>query len=89
MQKPVQEKKDILSWVCYNVRDYVSADQFIVTVPGWLPSGFGRVGANACYHGRTIFQDAGSGVIWVENQVSMGAGETIIAKVRFEEWLWE
>ena len=25
----------------------------------------------------------------MENQVSLGAGETILSKVKFEEWLWE
>ena len=31
---PVAEKKDILSWNRYEVGDFVSADQFVVTVPG-------------------------------------------------------
>ena len=35
------------------------------------------------------FNDAVSGAIWVENQVSLGAGETIEAKLRFEQWLRE
>ncbi len=87
--KPVAEKKDILSWDWYEAGNYISADQFIVSVPGWLPSGYGREGANSCFHGGTIFRDAASGIIWVECQVSMGAGETILAKIKCEEWLCE
>ena len=87
--KPIPEKKDILSWDRYEVGDYVSADQFVVSIPGRLPSGYGREGANSRFHGGTIFRDAASGIIWVENQVSLGTGETILAKVKFEEWLWE
>ncbi len=30
-----------------------------------------------------------TGIIWVECQVSLGAGETVMSKVRFEEWLWK
>ena len=41
------------------------------------------------FHGGTIFRDAASKVIHVENQVSLGAGETVMSKLRFEEWLWE
>jgi transposase InsO family protein len=41
------------------------------------------------YHGGTIFRDAASKYIHVENQVSLGAGDTTVAKLKFEEWLWE
>jgi hypothetical protein len=41
------------------------------------------------FHGGTIFRDAASKYIHVQNQVSLGAGETVNAKLRFEEWLWE
>jgi len=27
-------------------------------------------------------------LIYVNNQVSLGASETIVGKTRFEEWLW-
>ena len=30
-----------------------------------------------------------SGLIWVENQVSLGDNESVLGKSRFEEWLWE
>ena len=28
-------------------------------------------------------------MIWVENQVSLGANETVMGKARFEQWLWD
>ena len=34
-----------------------------------------------------FFRDAASKVIFVENQVSLGAGDTVTSKLRFEEWL--
>mmetsp|Transcript_12663 Transcript_12663/g.26696 ORF Transcript_12663/g.26696 Transcript_12663/m.26696 type:complete len:115 (+) Transcript_12663:51-395(+) len=49
--KPVADKKDILSWDRYEVGDFVSADQFVVTIPGRLPTGYGREGGNARFHG--------------------------------------
>ena len=60
-----------------------------MTVPGCLPSGYGRENDNARFHGGTIFRDAGTGIIWIKNQISLGAGETVLSKIRFEEWLWE
>ena len=44
---------------------------------------------NNIFHGGTIYNDAASGIIWVENQVSLGANETIFGKAQFEKWLWE
>jgi hypothetical protein len=88
-QLPIPEKEGILSWDKYEPGDFVSSDQFVVKTPGRLLKGYGREGAEHRFHGGTIFNDAASGVIWVEPQVSLGAGETVMSKVRFEEWLWE
>ena len=63
-------------------------DQFVVKNPGRLPSGFGRERHNNRFHCGTIYNDAASGLIWVENQVSLGANKTIVGKARFEQWLW-
>ena len=71
------------------VGDFVSTDQFICKTPGRLPTGFGREGPNGSYQGGTIYNDAASGLIYVENQVSLGAGETIMGKERFEQWLYD
>ena len=35
------------------------------------------------------YNDEASGLIWVENQVSLGANETVMGKARFEQWLWD
>ena len=41
------------------------------------------------YQGGTIYNDAASGLIWVENHVSLGASETIMGKERFKQWLYD
>ncbi len=53
--KLVHKKKDILSWDRYDVGDYISADQFVVLIPGRLPTRYNREGAQSWYHGGTIF----------------------------------
>jgi hypothetical protein len=64
-------------------------DQFVSGTPGWLFSGYGCEAQHNWFHGGTIFNDAASEAIWVEHQVSLGAGETICAKEQFEKWLYE
>ena len=71
-----------------DVENFVSTDQFVCRTPGRLPSGYGREGTNRRFNGG-IYNDAASGLIWVENQVSLGASETIMGKVRFEQWLYD
>ena len=66
-----------------------SANQFIVKNPGCLPSGYGREGSQIHFHGRTVFGDAATGTIWIKNKVYLGVGETVMANIRFEEWIWE
>ena len=39
--------------------------------------------------GEVSYNDAASGLIWVENQVSLGANETVMGKSHFEQWLWD
>ncbi len=88
-QKAIKEKEGILAADQYMPGDFVSMDQFVVKTSGWLPTGFGREGPPNMYHGGTILNDAETGIIWVENQVSMDSGDTIMSKDCFEEWLWE
>jgi hypothetical protein len=71
------------------VGDFVSTDQFVCRTTGRLPTGYGREGSNSCYQGGTIYNNAASGLIWLENQVSLGASETILGKERFEQWLYD
>jgi hypothetical protein len=73
----------------YNVGDFVSTDQFICKMPGHLPTGYGRESQDHQLQGGTIFNDAASGLIWVENQVSLGANKTVMGKTRFEQWLYD
>ena len=85
----VKDKEGILTRDKYKPGDMVSVDQFVVKTPGRQLKGYGREGANGRYHGGTIYNDAASGAIHVENQVTLGAGDTILGKNRFEEWLRE
>ena len=64
-------------------------DQYVVKTPGRLLQGYGREADHNKFHGGTIFRDAASKIIHVENQVSLNAGETVNSKLRFEEWLYE
>ena len=84
-QEAIAEKEGILAANEYLPGDFVSMDQFVVKTPGRLPTGYGREGKLNRYHGGTIFNDASTGIIWVENQISLGAFETISSKSRFEE----
>jgi hypothetical protein len=54
-----------------------------------LPEGYGRESKELCLQGKTIYNDAALGLIWVENQVSLGANETVMGKAPFEQWLWD
>jgi len=61
----------------------------VVNTPGHLLSGFGCDDARDRFHDNTLLQDAVTGIIWVKYQVSLGAGEMIMTKIWFDEWLWE
>ena len=71
----------------YKVGDFVSTDQFICKTPGRLPAGYGRESQYRHFSGDTIFNDGASGLIWVKNQVSFDANETVINMGCFEQWL--
>ncbi len=89
--KKVQSNLDSEGAISCNrleVVDSVSTDQFVCRTPGRLPSGYGHEGCNGRFHSGTIYNNASSGLIWVENQVSLGASETIMGKEHFEQWLY-
>ena len=48
--------------------------------PELLSSDFVREVSNSCFRGGTVFNDAATGIIWVENQISLGSGETFVYK---------
>jgi hypothetical protein len=90
--KRVQPNQDAEGAITRNkleVGDFVSTDQFVCRTPGRLPNGYGREGAKGRFNGGTIYNDAASGLIWVENQVSLGANETVMGKERFEQWMYD
>ena len=80
----IPESEGALSHNRYEIGDFVSTDQFICRTPGRLPEGYGRESKDHRFQGGTIFNDAASGLIWVENQVSLGANETVMGKAQFE-----
>jgi hypothetical protein len=83
----IPKSEGALSHNRYKIVDFVSTDQFICRTPGQLPEGYGRESQDRCFQGGTIFNDAASGLFWVENQVSLDANETVMGKARFEQWL--
>ena len=84
----IKEKESILALDKYQAGDFVSMDQFVISTPCWLLTAYDQEGNQNHFYGGTIFSDAATRTIWVENQVSVGAGETNMAKTCFEEWLW-
>ena len=78
--KAVPEEVGALSCEKYETGDFVSLEKYVVKTPGWLPFGYGRESHVNMFHG---------GCIHVQNQILLGAGETINSKLAFEEWLWE
>jgi hypothetical protein len=83
--KPLAEKEGALSRDKLEVGDFVSTDQFICKTPGRLPTGYGRESSDRRFQGGTIYNDAASSLLWVENQVSLGSNETVMGKSRFEQ----
>ena len=86
--KPVPSKEGALSRDQYEPGDSIATDQFVVKTPGRLKTGYGRESLHNCYSGGTIFQDAASNLVRVQPQISLGAGETVLGKASFEEWIW-
>ena len=64
-------------------------NQYSVKNSGRFPTGYGREVDTIMYHGGTLFCDAASKYIYVRNQVSLGARETVASKRKFDEWLYE
>lgn len=87
--KAIEDTAGAISREKYETGDFVSMDQYVVRTPGRLSEGYGRETDANMYHGGTIFRDAASKYIHVENQVSLGAGETVQSKLKFEEWLYD
>jgi hypothetical protein len=54
-----------------------------------LSEGYGPEAKERHFQGGTLYNDAASGFIWVENQVCFGANEMVMGKAYFEQWLWD
>jgi len=87
--QPLEDHEGAITRDQYEVGDSVSTDQLICKTPKRLPTGYGRESQDRRFQGGTIYNDAASGLIWVENQVSLGANETVMGKARFKQWLWD
>jgi hypothetical protein len=87
--RPLNNREGAIKRDQYNVGDFVSTDQFICKTPRRLPTGYGRESQDCHFQGGTIFNDAASGLIWVENQVYLGANKTVMGKAHFEQWLYD
>ena len=68
--KPIPSKTGILSRDKYEPGDMISTDQYVVKTPGRLLTGYGREALHNCFQGGTIYQDAASMLVRVQNQVS-------------------
>jgi len=65
----------------------VSMDQYISTTPGNLPHTKGEESSALKYTGGTLFVDHCSKFMYIYNQVSLGAGETLVGKCSFDSTL--
>ena len=77
-----------MSWNKYESGDFLSSDHFTLKTPDQFLSEYVREGPNSNFHGSIIYNDATSGVIWVENKLSFEDFKTIMGKLNFEDWLW-
>ena len=79
------EKEGILSLDKYKPGDLVYIDQFVVNTPVKLTTGYGQESFYSQFIGVALYNDAATGIIWVENQVSLGASETVLGRKGFEQ----
>ena len=61
----IKEKEVFLALDKYHAGDFLLMDQFVVSSPGPLLTGYEREVNNNHFHGGTIFNDAATGSIWV------------------------
>lgn len=64
----------------------VSTDQYVCAKPGRLPHTHGKEPPASQYNGGTLFYDHASALIFHQHQVSLGNGETIKGKHKFERF---
>ena len=79
-----QHNKGVLKREKLQPGDLVFSDQYVSSLPG---QNFNTCGQELChqgFHGGTIFCDAASGYMFLQNQVGFTAAETIETKLAFE-----
>jgi transposase InsO family protein len=64
--------------------DHVSLDQYVSSVPGRLAHTYGKEKKLDKLTGGTIFVDNTTGHVFIYNQVSASASETLIGKKKYE-----
>jgi hypothetical protein len=64
--------------------DRVSLDQYVSSVPGRLAHAYGKETKRDKLTGGTVFIDHATGHVFIYNQVSARAGETLIGKKKYE-----
>jgi len=69
------------------VGQMVSFDQYVSSTPGSLPHTKGKETTAMQYTGVTLYVDHCSKFVFIYNQVSLGAGVTLVAKQAFESIL--
>ena len=65
--------------------DCVSSDQFVSKLPGRQSHTYGKEKKEDMLHGGTIYVDHSAGLVFLWNQVSLRAHETIVGKQAFEQ----
>ena len=84
---PLTENEGYLLHDKIEVVDCFSTDYFVCKAPRRLPNGYGRESHDRHFQGVTIYNDASSSLIWVENKVSIISNETVMGKSLFDQWL--
>ena len=85
----VPKKEGVLYQDKHKAWYFMYDDQFFVETPFRMLSGFGKEVTNIRFHRWAIFNDAATGIIWVENHISLGSGESVVGKQQYKEWVWD
>ncbi len=79
-----QEQKGVTKQEKLSPGQLVFTDQYVSSLPGNNFTKRGQTLSNQQFKGSTIFCDAASGFMYVQNQVGFTAAETVEAKLKFE-----
>ena len=85
--KHLAEKEGDLARDKYEDGEFVSTDKFILKTPGRLKYGYIRESSDGCFQCSTIYNNATSGLIWVESQVLLGGNKNVMVKSQSSKYL--